>query len=46
MTDTVSGVPPGPTRITNWYHSMFQILPTFGQLIPKMSSDTSESGRK
>ena len=40
-------LPLGPTRIKNWYHSQFQlILATFGLLIPKLSSDKSESGGK
>ena len=40
-------LPPGPTRIQNWYHSKFQlILAIFGPLIPKLCSDKSESGGK
>ena len=40
-------MPPGPTRIKSWYHSGFQlILATFSPLIPKLSSDKSESGGK
>ena len=40
-------LPPGPTRIKSWYHSGFQlILATFNPLIPKLSSDKSESGGK
>ena len=40
-------LPPGPTRIKNWYHSKFQLIPAiFGPLIPKLCSDKSESGGK
>ena len=43
----IARLPPGPTRIKSWYHSKFQlILATFSPLIPKLSSDKSESGGK
>ena len=40
-------LPPGTTRIKNWYHPKFQlILATFSLVIPKVFSDKSESGGK
>ena len=40
-------LPPGPTRIKSWYHSIFQlILASISPLIPKLCSDKSESGGK